>query len=313
MKLVDAKASIISFPEFREWRQTGIAFEVRESTYIAANRSLASMAAGRENGRSVAKRGYWGDIVNSPYISFGIECDDQSLMKKQNDTHLHSCQEVCQYNVSNILRRLLLEHSAVPAKQSSISPPSHVANDPSATTVEADVVAQTRHSSASEGNCFVSQVDPVHSDALSCSKVESALADVRKLSISREEDTAPGHDGGDDGRKPFDGVRIYLLTGDIPKHLVGRKQYAGLFHHIYLGNTSAHFANPDLTALLADDSRVSVESAKFMLDVFGKGSKEFASKVAGLGKAAGWTHQNDLDSAFLHFKYSRQKVLAENS
>lgn len=33
-------------------------------------------------------RGYWGDIVSSPYLSFGIETDDESLLKTQNGKHI---------------------------------------------------------------------------------------------------------------------------------------------------------------------------------------------------------------------------------
>lgn len=37
-----------------------------------------------QKGDKVAIRGYWGDIVSSPYLSFGIETDDKSLLKTQN-------------------------------------------------------------------------------------------------------------------------------------------------------------------------------------------------------------------------------------
>lgn len=36
----------------------------------------------------MAVRGYWGDIVSSPYLSFGIETDDKSLLKTQNGQHV---------------------------------------------------------------------------------------------------------------------------------------------------------------------------------------------------------------------------------
>ena len=32
----------------------------------------------------MARRGYWGDIINSPYLSFGIESDEKSLVKQAN-------------------------------------------------------------------------------------------------------------------------------------------------------------------------------------------------------------------------------------
>lgn len=36
----------------------------------------------------MARRGYWGDILVSPYISFGIESDNQQLFKKANNTYI---------------------------------------------------------------------------------------------------------------------------------------------------------------------------------------------------------------------------------
>ena len=36
----------------------------------------------------VAVRGYWGDIVSSPYLGFGIETDDKELLKKHNNQHV---------------------------------------------------------------------------------------------------------------------------------------------------------------------------------------------------------------------------------
>lgn len=41
-----------------------------------------------QQGNKVALRGYWGDIVSSPFLAFGIETDDQSLLKKQNGQHM---------------------------------------------------------------------------------------------------------------------------------------------------------------------------------------------------------------------------------
>lgn len=41
-----------------------------------------------QKGDKVAIGGYWGDIVSSPYLSFGIETDDKSLLKTQNGQHI---------------------------------------------------------------------------------------------------------------------------------------------------------------------------------------------------------------------------------
>lgn len=37
-----------------------------------------------QRGEHVAVRGYWGDIATGPFVAFGIEADDQSLLRTSN-------------------------------------------------------------------------------------------------------------------------------------------------------------------------------------------------------------------------------------
>ena len=41
-----------------------------------------------QRGDKVAVTGYWGDIVTSPYLCFGVETPDQSLLKTENGSHI---------------------------------------------------------------------------------------------------------------------------------------------------------------------------------------------------------------------------------
>mmetsp|Transcript_10524 Transcript_10524/g.20225 ORF Transcript_10524/g.20225 Transcript_10524/m.20225 type:complete len:289 (-) Transcript_10524:11-877(-) len=65
----------IHFIHFKEWRNTGVAFEVRLARYTVANRTLSGYQEGRKKTTrdSCLVRGYWGDIVMSPYWAFGID------------------------------------------------------------------------------------------------------------------------------------------------------------------------------------------------------------------------------------------------
>jgi hypothetical protein len=66
MRLIAAGASVVHPVHFRTWRDSGLAFEFRDATYPAPNRSLASAAAGvlvagrdrngAEQGRSVRRQ-----------------------------------------------------------------------------------------------------------------------------------------------------------------------------------------------------------------------------------------------------------------
>lgn len=39
----------------------------------------------------MAKRGYWGDIIGSPYLAFGIESENKDLFKKSNGVYTKVC------------------------------------------------------------------------------------------------------------------------------------------------------------------------------------------------------------------------------
>ena len=65
---------IIHFYHYKMFRNTGVAFETRLSENVGPNRTLSSYAPGRKKKErdSCLVRGYWGDIWNTPYLSFGI-------------------------------------------------------------------------------------------------------------------------------------------------------------------------------------------------------------------------------------------------
>jgi dynein assembly factor 3 len=54
---------------------TGIAFETRLSTGMTPNRTLSSFIPGKKkkSGDKIMVRGFWGDIINGPYIPLGME------------------------------------------------------------------------------------------------------------------------------------------------------------------------------------------------------------------------------------------------
>ena len=76
-------APIIHYYHYREWRQTGVAFENRFSVYSNPNRTLSSYIPGKKNStkESCLVRGYWGDIVCSPYLVLELK---QMLNRNRN-------------------------------------------------------------------------------------------------------------------------------------------------------------------------------------------------------------------------------------
>ncbi|XP_071319687.1 dynein axonemal assembly factor 3-like [Trachinotus anak] len=106
MKLHEKGCGVINKQQYVQWRERGLAFEMREGVYQITNPTLLSLRVFSQRGNKVAVRGYWGDIVSSPYLSFGIETDDKSLLKKQNGQHIKTAQDISFANVQALFQSL---------------------------------------------------------------------------------------------------------------------------------------------------------------------------------------------------------------
>jgi dynein assembly factor 3 len=109
MELVEIdNCSIVHRIHWREWRMTGIAYEVRDSSYNAPNRTLASMCMGksRSTGTSIMKRGFWGDVANGPWAATGVSCVEGRLTNKKGGHHHKSSCDLAYYNVLDWLTSL---------------------------------------------------------------------------------------------------------------------------------------------------------------------------------------------------------------
>ncbi|XP_065912826.1 dynein axonemal assembly factor 3-like [Dysidea avara] len=106
MKLLDM-VSVINNHEYCGWRDDGIAFRLRpDAPYEAPNITLASGIVVNKNGEKVGQRGYWGDIVTSPYITFGTATDNDDLLKAIKDKRAKGGQDITVHNVSIVTSNL---------------------------------------------------------------------------------------------------------------------------------------------------------------------------------------------------------------
>lgn len=72
--VVKKTAGSVAWPIYRDWRNTGRAFEFGDTVYDAPNRTMASYVEGREKGLSTERRGFWTDTVVSPFHAVGTAC-----------------------------------------------------------------------------------------------------------------------------------------------------------------------------------------------------------------------------------------------
>ncbi|XP_054625472.1 dynein axonemal assembly factor 3-like isoform X2 [Dunckerocampus dactyliophorus] len=119
MKLHEKGCSVINKQQYVRWRECGLAFELREGVYQATNPSLLSPRIFNQRGNRVALIGYWGDIVSGPYIAFGTETEDESLLKTQNGQHMKTAQDISFANVQELFRSLSRRQDCSAIHQSS--------------------------------------------------------------------------------------------------------------------------------------------------------------------------------------------------
>jgi Domain of unknown function (DUF4471) len=97
-------AGIIHPREYKDWRHSGVGFEIRTNTYVAPNRTMSSFVDGHRKGTydSCIVLGFWGDVIIGPYFTMGVHCDTEpdktNLFRKRNEQFLHISQHVAEYN-----------------------------------------------------------------------------------------------------------------------------------------------------------------------------------------------------------------------
>ncbi|XP_051537998.1 dynein axonemal assembly factor 3-like [Myxocyprinus asiaticus] len=122
MKLHQRGCGVINKYQYVKWRECGVAFEMREGIYQSANQSLLSTRVFNHKGDRVAVRGYWGDIVSSPYLSFGIETENKDLLKKQNNQHIKTARDISEVNIQALFENLATRVSS-PLSDNAPDPP----------------------------------------------------------------------------------------------------------------------------------------------------------------------------------------------
>ncbi|CAF1067917.1 unnamed protein product [Brachionus calyciflorus] len=110
MKLIDRKnCSIINHKIYSKWRDTGTAFELRDTNYDTPNKTLASGMIFNDprSGDKASRRGYFGDIIVGPYLTYGIEHVNLDYFKKVNDVHRYTAMDISKANMENLCEKIL--------------------------------------------------------------------------------------------------------------------------------------------------------------------------------------------------------------
>ncbi|XP_050345099.1 dynein axonemal assembly factor 3 [Nymphalis io] len=97
-------ASQICSQEYKHFREHGVAFTWLETEVCRPNVSLA--AGVYKCGDRYLHRGYLGDMVTSPYIAYGLDCEDKDMLKSSRGVNYKRATDISERNVMRMLYEL---------------------------------------------------------------------------------------------------------------------------------------------------------------------------------------------------------------
>lgn len=275
MKL-SKKVSIIHGNEYKSWREQGVAFELRsDSTYEVSNRTLASGLIIKRDGERFARRGYWGDVINSPYLAFGIESEEKSLFKTSNGQHVKTSTLVSEYNVTALMHELMTGEMY--------------------TLPQSDDKKEAKKGKATLEE-LAEEVEEVEETGKERKEIQEG-ANAKKDSVSQAQ-----------GYVKCPGVKVHFLPVNCVPDLSRKSKYSKLFDVIYFSNSMVHLLTPEVNETFADEAIIVAETTKFMLDLRPEQMQEYMKKITSMAQRAGCKASGNLDGekdAHAFFTFNR--------
>ncbi|XP_050543806.1 dynein axonemal assembly factor 3 homolog isoform X2 [Daktulosphaira vitifoliae] len=90
----------ITSQEYIYWRNTGVAYTFLETDSTDPNYTFALVIA-RDGEKTVAVN-YYGDILNGPFPSFGLDCEDEDMLKMGNMQPLKRSTDLTERNLTRL-------------------------------------------------------------------------------------------------------------------------------------------------------------------------------------------------------------------
>jgi len=227
-------AGIIHWYHYKEFCHSGVAYETRLASYNTPNRTLSSwIEAKGSKGTTVSVRGFWGDIINSPYHGFGTTADlaDKArLFKISGSLYKHTETDIAEFNVTALLSEMETgePYHLPPEKEGELvypydSPLEELYGVPKIEEVKEkeqekeELQNQKEHKLATTGNGKA---------GYSANDREARRAN-RKPKEKKKVDWPPLSPG-------FEDVEVILLAGSLTENLK-KSKYSNHFHRAFVG------------------------------------------------------------------------------
>ncbi|KAE8888751.1 hypothetical protein PF003_g27216 [Phytophthora fragariae] len=314
-------ASVIHIRQYRDWRNSGVAFEFGDQSYTVPNRTMAAYTEAKKKQQgSVLCRGLWTDIIVSPYISLGVHCEKPNKFAEQLfeihnkgtgvEQNRHNTVEVAVYNVLSYL------HEIETGKMYKMEKEHDIFSGIGDTEGIQDTGNQpTEDKSHSRFEEIVEETNQPKATEEEISKLQSAEAEARENII----------------RESLHDAKIIPLTGNM-EDLLSKKRYTNLFDYVFISSQQCHVLQPSddveerakatFTNMLRDGAAVDVESSVFMLPLKDEQRALYVTKLQewmsqhsleptyrfGGKKEPSSQDMTEIKHAVLRFSYSGKKV-----
>lgn len=309
-------ASVIHVRQYKQWRKEGIAFEFGDQVYSEPNRTLSCYAEARQKGHgAVLCRGYWSDILVSPYVAFGVNCEKPNKYSEQLfDIHnkgtgveqnRHNATEISVYNLLSFLFEI--ETGEVYEMRKAHDIYSGIGD----------------HQSESPSNQETPRVEEV---------VENPQAETDTQDFEKEILLQDARRRARTIVKSLEGVKIIPITRKLDLQLQ-KQRYRSLFDHVFI--SSHHTLSlqsekdgepPVLEKVLADHATISAESPTFLLILKEQQRALYVNKMVEMATAWGvqpisFSKEHPMSESavlkmkntVLHFDYARRKTKNQSS
>ncbi|KAK9879959.1 hypothetical protein WA026_008469 [Henosepilachna vigintioctopunctata] len=90
--------------EYKSFRTNGVSFVWLESEGSKSNRSLVCVTV--PNGESYIHYGYLGDMQTGPFVSYGLDCEDETFLKSENNQKKFRATDVTERNLRQIFHEI---------------------------------------------------------------------------------------------------------------------------------------------------------------------------------------------------------------
>eukprot|EP00927_Polykrikos_kofoidii_P036185 TRINITY_DN30574_c0_g1_i1.p1 TRINITY_DN30574_c0_g1~~TRINITY_DN30574_c0_g1_i1.p1 ORF type:complete len:636 (-),score=121.13 TRINITY_DN30574_c0_g1_i1:64-1971(-) len=214
------RAGIINWFHYKEFCFTGVALETRLASYSTPNRTVASYTEGmdRTKGTTVQVRGFWGDIINSPYHAFSTTAhpdDRPRLFKISGSQYRHTETDIAEFNVTAFLSEM---ETGRPYRLPPETPEEH--RFPYASPVERLLGVEAN------GIEEVAETPPPAPGG--DGQHAGGRASRRRGAQRKKREDWPSLSPG------FEGIEVVLLAGPL-LDLLKKPKYTGFFHRAFVG------------------------------------------------------------------------------